>query len=140
MRNQNCCGAVKVSLPAISVAASRRVRKSRGEHAVRKHTAANVRQSLRITCRCRFLTSICDCNQTRGAARQERLGGDLTVKLRRPSARDGAPATWARSLGADPIILDQIAIPPHDCGGAMTAACVLEIADSAGKIAGIDVA
>ena len=49
MRSQNCCCAVKTSEPAMRVEARRRVRKSRGEHAVSKHSDTAMRQSFLIS-------------------------------------------------------------------------------------------
>ena len=48
MRSQNCCCWLNISEPAMSVEARRRVRKSRGEHAVSMHSDTAMRLSFLI--------------------------------------------------------------------------------------------
>ncbi len=74
------------------------------------------------------------------AAGQERARGDLAVEGRAPAAGDGRGAVRARPIGRDPVAPNQVAVALDQQRLAAVAAGVLQVADAAGQVAGVDVA
>src|SRR5689334_21670052 len=72
------------------------------------------------------------------AARDERTGRDLAVELAAPPAGDRGAARRAAAVGRDAILADVIAVTRDQQLVARGAARVLEVADLAGQIAGVD--
>src|ERR1700720_4375510 len=81
-----------------------------------------------------------DCKQMRVFARQERMGGDLTLEAGGPAAGDCSGACGTMAVRREAVIFDQVAVAlDHSCF-ALGTASVFPFTDSAGKISGIDVA
>src|SRR5215469_31805 len=125
MRSQNCCGAVNVSEPAIRAEARRRVRKSRGEHATKQPNSVRMRLTLRIgSWEKSGLAPTCDCNQTGGTVRQERMRRDLSTEVRGPSTRDRGRASRALPIRRDAVTADLVAEALDEGLSTVGAACV----------------
>src|SRR5580700_11204550 len=104
---QNSCVPLNVSEAEIKSAASRRVRKSRGEQPSPRHNKTPSSNAFIVRIKFALLLRE-DFNQLRAPAGQERRGRDLSVKFLRPAPGKGRAASRALAFWSQLIFFDGI--------------------------------